>query len=182
MQWIKFWKLKFFCGHEALRLYIKWSKKFNFLLYYGTKISIFYRGIKICGPNFSYLIFEAVNFWGFWGPAEMRGHDLEENKVVPLIFKQFWSRSHLNNLDWLTPQDVYCCSWFWHDAPGCMNCVLVDSFHLYLEIKVLHTVDHFIVFIWFSRTFKRCLNFFRCKIYESWFSKAELWIMKVSSL
>ena len=26
----------------------------------------------------------------------MRGDDLEENKVVPLIFKQFWSRSHLN--------------------------------------------------------------------------------------
>ena len=54
------------------------------------------------------LIFEAVNFWGFWGPAEMRGNDFEENKVVPLIFKQFWIRSnlHLSKLDWLTPQDV----------------------------------------------------------------------------
>ena len=26
----------------------------------------------------------------------MRWDDFEENKVVPLIFKQFWSRSHLN--------------------------------------------------------------------------------------
>ena len=59
------------------------------------------------GPNFSYLIFEAVHFRGIRGPAEMRGNDLEETKVVPLIFKQFWSRSHLNKLDRLTPQDVY---------------------------------------------------------------------------
>ena len=57
------------------------------------------------GPNFSYLIFEAVNVWGFWGPAEMRGNDFEENKVVSLIFKQFWSP--LSKLDRLTPQDVY---------------------------------------------------------------------------
>ena len=25
----------------------------------------------------------------FWGPAKMRGNDFEENKVFPLIFKQF---------------------------------------------------------------------------------------------
>ena len=56
------------------------------------KIFVFQWGIKILGPNFSYLIFEAVNFKGFWGPAEMRGNDFEENKVVPLIFKQFWSK------------------------------------------------------------------------------------------
>ena len=37
----------------------------------------------------------------------MRGNDFEENKVIPLIFKQFWSRSHLSKLDRLTPQDVY---------------------------------------------------------------------------
>ena len=72
----------------------------------GTKISIFQRGIKIFGPNFSHLIFEAVNFLGFWDPAEMRENDFEENKVVPLIFKQFSSRSHLMKLDRLTPQDV----------------------------------------------------------------------------
>ena len=37
----------------------------------------------------------------------MRGTYFEESKVVSLVFKQFWSRSHLNKLDWLTPQDVY---------------------------------------------------------------------------
>ena len=41
---------------------------------------------KNFGPNFSYLIFEAVNFWGFWGPAEMRGIGFKENKVILLIF------------------------------------------------------------------------------------------------
>ena len=54
-----------------------------------------------------------INFWGFWGPAEMIGNDWEENKVILLIIKQFWSRSHLSKLDRLTPQDVYyliaCC-------------------------------------------------------------------------
>ena len=53
------------------------------------------------------LIFEAVNFWGFWGPEAMRGNNFKEKKVVPLIFTQFWIRSHLNKLDRLTPQDVY---------------------------------------------------------------------------
>ena len=37
----------------------------------------------------------------------MRWNDFEENKVVPLISKQFLNRSHLNKLDRLTPQDVY---------------------------------------------------------------------------
>ena len=49
-----------------------------------------------------------MNFLDFWGPAEMRGNDFEENKVVLLIFTKFWCRSHLNKLDRLTPQDVYC--------------------------------------------------------------------------
>jgi hypothetical protein len=48
------------------------------------------------GPNFSYLVFEAVNVWGFWGPAETQGDKENKNKVVPLIFMKFWSR---NNLD-----------------------------------------------------------------------------------
>ena len=43
----------------------------------------------------------------FWGPAEMTGNTFEQKKIVPLIFTQFWSRSHLNKLDRLTPQDVY---------------------------------------------------------------------------
>ena len=37
----------------------------------------------------------------------MRGNNFKEKKVVPLIFTQFWIRSHLNKLDRLTPQDVY---------------------------------------------------------------------------
>ena len=64
----------------------------------------------------AYLIFEAVNFWGFWGPEAMRGNNFKEKKVVPLTFPQFWVTSHLNKLDWLTPQDVYCvpfCIWFY---------------------------------------------------------------------
>ena len=32
---------------------------------------------KIFGLNFSYLIFELVNFGGFWGPVEMRGFNFE---------------------------------------------------------------------------------------------------------
>ena len=43
----------------------------------------------------------------FWGPAGMTGNNFKEKKVFPLIFMQFWSRSHLILLDWLTPQDVY---------------------------------------------------------------------------
>ena len=42
----------------------------------------------------------------------MRGNNFKEKKVIPLIFTQFWIRSHLNKLDRLTPQDVYsvpCC-------------------------------------------------------------------------
>ena len=35
-------------------------------------------------PNCSYLIFEAVNFEA---PAEMRGNDFEENKVIQLILQ-----------------------------------------------------------------------------------------------
>ena len=35
----------------------------------------------------------------------MRKNDFEENKVIQLIFKQFWSRNHRNKLDRLTPQD-----------------------------------------------------------------------------
>ena len=37
----------------------------------------------------------------------MRGNNFKEKKVVPLIFTQFWIRTHLNQLDPLTPQDAY---------------------------------------------------------------------------
>ena len=71
-------------------------------------ISIFQWGIKIFGPKLSHLIFEVVNSWGFWGPEAMSGNSFKEKKVIPLIFTLFWIRSHLNKLDCLTPQDVYC--------------------------------------------------------------------------
>ena len=38
----------------------------------------------------------------------MTGNNFKEKKGFSLIFKQFWSRSHLSKLDRLTPQDVYC--------------------------------------------------------------------------
>ena len=44
----------------------------------------------------------------FWGPKAMRGNNFKQKKFVPLIFTQFWIRSHLNKLDRLTPQDAYC--------------------------------------------------------------------------
>ena len=82
-------------------------KKLKFLKHiFAPKYLFFNDDIKIFGPNFSYINFEAVDFWDFWGPAEMRGNDFEENKVVPSIFMQLWSRNHVNKLDRLTPQAV----------------------------------------------------------------------------
>ena len=49
----------------------------------------------------------------FWGPEAMRGNNIKEKKVVPLIFTQFWIRSHLNKLNLLTPQDVYYLDTIW---------------------------------------------------------------------
>ena len=37
----------------------------------------------------------------------MKGNNFKGKKVVLLIFIQFWIRSHLNQLDRLTPQDIY---------------------------------------------------------------------------
>ena len=59
----------------------------------------------------------------FWGPAEMRGNDFEENKVIPLIFKQFWSRSHVSKLDRLTPQDVYHVHCTYHNEREYCECI-----------------------------------------------------------
>ena len=58
------------------------------------------------GSNFSYLVFEAVNVQGFWGPAEIRGDKGNKTNVIPLIFMKIWSRNNLDKLDRLTPQDV----------------------------------------------------------------------------
>ena len=55
----------------------------------------------------SYLVFEAVNVWGFWGPIETQGDKENKNKVVTLIFMKFWSRNNLDKLDRLTPKDNY---------------------------------------------------------------------------
>ena len=51
----------------------------------------------------------------------MKGNDFEENKVVSLIFEQFWSRSHLSKLDQLTLKKVYKVPSYWemssHNVP-----------------------------------------------------------------
>ena len=84
-------------------------------------------------PNFSDLIFKEVNFWGFWGPAEMCRNDFEEKKVISVIFKQFWNWSHLILLDSLTPQDVYWISchekslWWTHNYQPVPNTLLYHS-------------------------------------------------------
>ena len=106
-------------GHDVLKLYFKCSK-INFLEILG---------IKIFGPNSSYLILKAVNFWGFWGPSEMKGNDFKENKVIPLIFKQFWSRSHLNKLDRLPHKtsNMYIVCTYFVDSWNRKNCLKDDK-------------------------------------------------------
>ena len=96
-----------FLGSWSFKIALYVFKKFNFLKYYGTKISIFQWRIKIFGPKCLYLIFEVVNFWGFWGPATSGGDKKNKTKVVPSIFIKFWSRNNLDQLDPLTPYDVY---------------------------------------------------------------------------
>ena len=74
----KILKLEIFWSHEVLKLLFKCSKNSSSWNIGPPKIPIFQWGIKNFGPNFSYLIFEAVNFLDFRGPAEMRGNDFEE--------------------------------------------------------------------------------------------------------
>ena len=56
----------------------------------------------------------------------MRGNNFKEKKVVPLIFTQFWIRSHLNQLDRLTPQDVYIttCSFDFDISGSSLQCTV----------------------------------------------------------
>ena len=54
-------------------------------------------------PKCLYLIFEVVNFWGFWGPATSGGDKKNKTKVIPSIFMKFRSRNNLDQLDRLTP-------------------------------------------------------------------------------
>ena len=49
---------------------------------------------------------------------------------------------------------------------------------LFRNQSTTHSGPFYYFYPWFSRTFKKCLNYFRCKVYEHWFSKNE----KVSSL
>ena len=57
----------------------------------------------IFGQKFLYLIFEAVNIWGFWGPALNGGDEKNKINVVPSIFMKFWSKNNVDQLDRLTP-------------------------------------------------------------------------------
>ena len=41
------------------------------------------------GQNFSYLIFEGVNVWGFWGPALNGGDGKNQINIAPSIFMKF---------------------------------------------------------------------------------------------
>ena len=64
------------------------------------------RGIYVFGQNFSYLIFESVNFIGFLR-RPCRNMSVATNKVFPTIYLKFGRRNHMNKLDWLTLQDFY---------------------------------------------------------------------------
>ena len=61
-----------FGGHEVLKLYFKFQK-IEFLELLGHQNINLSTKNQIFGRKVSYLIFEAVNFWGFWGPEAMGG-------------------------------------------------------------------------------------------------------------
>ena len=106
----------------------------------------------------------------FWGPEAMRGNNFKEKKVIPLIFTQFWIRSHLNQLVRLTPQDVY------HLSTGyvivkcksnltqtdrnmpfrfCWN-VVFNYCKLFVDIPYAHLYNRFVYFqstFWWSKRF-----------------------------
>ena len=72
-----FFKFKFWEGHEVLKLYFKCSKNSISWNIRPPKYPFFNFGSKLFILNF-----EAVNFWGFWGPAEMRGNNFEEKRLL----------------------------------------------------------------------------------------------------
>ena len=80
-----------------------WTKNFNSSLKNGYFGAIIFQEIEFFGPKCLYLIFEVVNFWGFWGPATSGGDKKNKTKVVPSIFMEFWSRNNLDQLGRLTP-------------------------------------------------------------------------------
>ena len=84
----------------------------------NEKISVFTLKYTLLGQTrlflglfcFTYLVLRSSKKWlsgaPFWSPCAMRGNNFKEKKVIPLIFTEFWIRSHLNKLDRLTPQEV----------------------------------------------------------------------------
>ena len=80
------------------------QKQIHILEILGHQNTYFLMRNLIFGPKFSYLVFEAVNVWGFWGPEETRVNQNIKIKVIPSIFKKFWSRNNLDKLDQLNPQ------------------------------------------------------------------------------
>ena len=112
-----FWTLMPYpCSH----FYFDRALKYNFKTSWPQKISIFKKHFTAKITLILMIKKNASNFFGcwkvkylwtilclyIWGPKAMRGNNFKEKKVVPLIFMQFWIRSHLNQLDRLTPQDV----------------------------------------------------------------------------
>ena len=84
-------------------------KNFNFQKTFYLKNYFYFNDLKNA-PNL-FGCWKVKYLWPilclyFWGPEAMRGNKFKEKKVVPLIFTQFWIRSHLNQIDRLTPQDV----------------------------------------------------------------------------
>ena len=72
-----------------------WGWKIRGWKIHGWKI----RGWKVHGWK--------VRGWKVWGwSLGLKSPGLKCPSTVLLIFMQFWIRSHLNKLDWLTPQDV----------------------------------------------------------------------------
>ena len=79
----------------------------------------------------------------FWGPEAMRGNIFKEKKVILLIFMQFCIRSHLNQLDPLTPQDIY---YLWMHMPFLDECVTFGWIcHFWMNLPFL---DESAIFGW----------------------------------
>ena len=54
----------------------------------------------------------------FWGPAQSGGEEKNKNNVVQSIFRKFWSRNNVDQLDWLPYKmsaiDIYS---VWFECP-----------------------------------------------------------------
>ena len=90
-----------YCGMDAKKRkamsHLKFGARLNISAYNTSPTC------TITKAAYSYLIFEAVNVRGFWGPALNGGDQKNKINVVPSIFMKFWSRNNVNQLDRLTP-------------------------------------------------------------------------------